>query len=192
MNIKPWYKLVTPREDLREGKPLDASEFAVHLDHVRLGTAPKDYIDAERFFHRTYLTKTLLDMASQTVRRFAGITTETSPVFNLTTQFGGGKTHSLTLLYHLAKEGNKAKKYYGVDKILERAEITEIKQAEVFIFVGTEFSSVTGRGESGEPVRKTPWGELAWQVGGKEGFEQFESLDEEFIPPAGDDLNRVC
>jgi hypothetical protein len=25
-NLKPWYKVVTPREDLREGKPLDASE----------------------------------------------------------------------------------------------------------------------------------------------------------------------
>ena len=37
MPLKPWYKLVTPREDLREGKPLDAAEFAVHLDQVRDG-----------------------------------------------------------------------------------------------------------------------------------------------------------
>jgi hypothetical protein len=34
--------VVTPREDLREGKPLGASEFAVHLDKVRLGNAPDD------------------------------------------------------------------------------------------------------------------------------------------------------
>jgi len=39
VSLKPWYKVVTPREDLREGKPLVASEFAVHLDHVRSGTA---------------------------------------------------------------------------------------------------------------------------------------------------------
>ena len=38
--LKPWYRVVTPREDLREGKPLDASEFAVHLDQVRDGRAP--------------------------------------------------------------------------------------------------------------------------------------------------------
>jgi hypothetical protein len=37
MTLKPWYKVVTPREDLREGKPLDAAEFAVHLDQVRKG-----------------------------------------------------------------------------------------------------------------------------------------------------------
>jgi hypothetical protein len=39
MALKPWYKEVEPRDDLKEGKPLDASEFAVHLDHVRLGVA---------------------------------------------------------------------------------------------------------------------------------------------------------
>ena len=36
MKLKPWYDVVKPREDLREGRPLDASEFAVHLDKVRL------------------------------------------------------------------------------------------------------------------------------------------------------------
>ncbi len=36
MALKPWYKVITPREDLRDGRPLDASEFAVHLDHVRM------------------------------------------------------------------------------------------------------------------------------------------------------------
>ena len=58
-NLKPWYKVVTPREDLREGKPLDASEFAVHLDHVRDGRAPTVYQDPKQFFERTYLTQSL-------------------------------------------------------------------------------------------------------------------------------------
>jgi hypothetical protein len=191
MALKPWYNVITPREDLVEGKPLDASEFAVHLDHVRLGIAPKDYTNPERFFHRTYLTQTLLDMASQTIRRFSGITTETSPVFNLTTQFGGGKTHSLTLLYHLATSGNKAKKFKGVDRILAKAEIDEIKTAKTAIFVGTEFSSVTGRKDGDEPVRKTPWGDLAFQIGGLEGFKQFAELDNSLIPPGGDDLRKL-
>lgn len=191
MALKPWYNVITPREDLVEGKPLDASEFAVHLDHVRLGTAPKVYTDPERFFHRTYLTQTMLDMAAQTVRRFSGITTETSPVFNLTTQFGGGKTHALTLLYHLAISGNKAKKFQGVDRILSKAEIDEIISAKTAIFVGTEFSSVNGRGKEGEPIRKTPWGELAFQIGGTKGFELFSELDNTFIPPGGDDLNKL-
>src|SRR5690606_12622186 len=144
-----------------------------------------------KFFQRTYLTQTLLDMAAQTVRRFSGITTETSPVFNLTTQFGGGKTHALTLLYHLARSGNKAKAFNGVDRILTKAEVNEIKTAKIAIFVGTEFSSVNGRGEEGEPIRLTPWGELAFQINGIKGYDLFAELDKTFIPPSGDDLNKL-
>src|SRR3954453_11330348 len=96
--LKPWYKVVTPRQDLREGRPLDASEFAVHLDQVRDGRAPADYQQPEQFFQRTYLTKNLAGLAGEVVRRLAGERTETSAVFNMTTQFGGGKTHALTLL----------------------------------------------------------------------------------------------
>jgi len=111
MALKPWYKIVTPREDLREGKPLDASEFAVHLDQVRDGRAPTDYQQPERFFDRTYLTQNLLAFAAEVVRRLSGTKTETSAVFNLNTQFGGGKTHFLTLLYHLAGHGVKAERW---------------------------------------------------------------------------------
>lgn len=191
MALKPWHTVITPREDLVEGRPLDASEFAVHLDHVRFGKAPADYIDPERFFNRTYLTQNLLDMSAQTVRRLSGITTETSPVFNLTTQFGGGKTHSLTLLYHLATYGKKAKKFFGVDLILKRAGLTEIPSAKTAIFVGTEFSSLTGRGGNDEPLRKTPWGEIAFQAAGAKGFELLKEHDEKFIAPAGDDLEKL-
>jgi len=37
--LKPWFHVVTPREDLRENRPLDASEFAVNLDLIRNGKA---------------------------------------------------------------------------------------------------------------------------------------------------------
>ena len=93
MKLKPWYKVVTPREDLREGKPMDAAQFAVHLDRVQDGTATKEYTNPEEFFARTFLTQNLLDLSTQVVRRLNGVTTETSSVFNLATQFGGGKTH---------------------------------------------------------------------------------------------------
>jgi predicted AAA+ superfamily ATPase len=95
MALKPWYKVVTPREDLREGRPLDASEFAVHLDQIKDGNAPTDYQEPERFFERTYLTKNLLELSSEVMRRLSGHKVETNAVFNMTTQFGGGKTHAL-------------------------------------------------------------------------------------------------
>lgn len=34
MPLQHWHKLITLRENLREERPLDASEFTVHLDHI--------------------------------------------------------------------------------------------------------------------------------------------------------------
>ena len=89
MPLKPWYKVVTPREDLREGKPSDAAEFAVHLDQVREGRAPDDYKVPERFFERTYLTQGLKSFSAEVIRRLSGEKTETSAIFHMITQFGG-------------------------------------------------------------------------------------------------------
>jgi len=192
MRLKPWYKVVTPRPDLREGKPLDAAEFAVHLDQVRDGSAPVDYRDPKTFFEKTYLTKNMLDLASQVVRRLNGVTTETSAVFNLATQFGGGKTHSLTLLYHLAKHGPASHGWAGVAQILAKAGQSQMPVGAAAVFVGTEFDSVKGRGgDDGTPLRKTPWGELAWQLGGTDGFALVAQHDAQGIAPGGDVLAKL-
>lgn len=191
MALKPWYKVVTPREDLREGKPLDASEFAVHLDKVRDGNAPPDYKDPVRFFERTYMTQNLIGMGGEVLRRLSGETTETSAIFNMTTQFGGGKTHALTMLYHLAKHGAAANGWAGVRSLLTKAEIESVPQAAVAVFVGTEFDSLTGRGGlDGTPLRKTPWGEIAFQLGGEAAFKLVADHDEQLIAPAGDVIRQ--
>ena len=191
MALKPWFKVVTPREDLREGRPLDASEFAVHLDQVRDGRAPVDYQNPERFFERTYLTQSLSGLAAEVLRRLSGIKTETSPIFNMTTQFGGGKTHALTLLYHLAAQGNEARNWSGVSGLLSKANVKSIPKAATAVFVGTEFDSITGRGgNDGTPLRKTPWGEIAFQLCGAEGFAAVAEHDDKLIAPAGDVIRR--
>jgi hypothetical protein len=189
--LKPWYDVVELREDLRENRPLDASEFAIHLDQIRDGRAHKDYTDPQRFFDRTYVTGSLLDLASQVLRRLSGIQVETSAVFNMATQFGGGKSHSLTALYHLAKNGDKAKTWNGVDRILRKAEIKTVPEAAVAVFMGKEFDSLQGRGGGDEPIRKTPWGEIAWQLGKKEALAVFEQHEKEFIEPKGDAIRAM-
>jgi hypothetical protein len=135
-SLKPWYQVVTPREDLRENRPMDASEFAVHLDHIREGreNVSQDYLDPARFFDRTYLTESLLELCSQVVRRLSGIQVETSAVFNLATQFGGGKSHSQTTTYHLARHGEAAKSWKGVDRILAKAGVPHVPKADVAVF----------------------------------------------------------
>ena len=187
MALKPWYKVVTPREDLRDGKPLDASEFAVHLDQVRDGRAPAVYQKPERFFERTFLTKGLTSVAAEVLRRLSGERTETSAVFNMTTQFGGGKTHSLTLLYHLASNGAKAKEWQGVGRLLQAAGLNTVPKSDVAVFVGTEFDPIAGRGGAdGTPVRKTPWGEIAFQIGGASALKVLAEHERQGVAPGGD------
>ena len=191
--LKPWYQVVTPREDLRDNRPLDASEFAVHLDHIRTGrgSVSKDYTDPARFFERTFLTGSLLELASQVVRRLNGIQVETSAVFNMSTQFGGGKTHALTTLFHLARNGDVAKTWKGVNSILIKAQVDRIPEGKTAVFVGTEFDAITGRKGDGEPTRKTPWGEIAWQLGGPECFAKVAQHDAQGVAPAGDVIREM-
>ncbi|MEE9609884.1 MAG: DUF499 domain-containing protein, partial [Desulfatiglandales bacterium] len=190
--LKPWYKVFTPREDLREGKPLDAAEFAVHLGQVRDGRANEDYQNPVRFFERTFLTKNLRQMAGEVVRRLSGELTETSAIFNMATQFGGGKTHALTLLYHLASHGAKANKWPGVCTILDQAGVREIPEAATAVFVGTEFDSIHGRGgDDGTPNRKTPWGDIAFQLSGEEGFNVVAEHEKKQVAPGGEVIRKI-
>ncbi len=193
-DLKPWHIVAMPREDLRKGVPLDAAEFAVHLDQVIDGRAPLDYRDPERFFARTYFTAAFTKMAVEVMRRLAGDVVGTSPGINLTTQFGGGKTHFLTLLYHLFRAGNEARKWPGVRELLEEAGLDAVPHADVIAFVGNRFDFVVGVGAEGEPKRKTPWGDLAWQLakirGDPELFSMVEPHDREGVVPGGEIIQR--
>ena len=94
MTRDPWYKVVTPRREVREGRSFSPDEFVIALEQVVTGTAPMDYRDPAQFFSRTCFTRALND--------HVGETQNMSPVLILITQFGGGKTHTLAALYHLA------------------------------------------------------------------------------------------
>ena len=93
--------MLPPHEDVATGN-FQAAEFAADLYKVALGKdAAKDYADPVEFFARTYLTSGLRDLIRAAVRRLSG-DDNASPVVNLQTNFGGGKTHSMLALWHLA------------------------------------------------------------------------------------------
>jgi hypothetical protein len=67
--------------------------------------APEDYRKPDQFFARTCFTRALREHAGMVLRRLSGRTENIAPVLTLITQFGGGKTHTLTALYHLVTNG---------------------------------------------------------------------------------------
>lgn len=180
--MEPWYKIATPRKEVREGRSFNPDEFAIHLEQVIGGTAPVDYRDPKQFFARTCFTRALREHAGMVLRRLSGQTSNTSPVMTLITQFGGGKTHTLTTLYHLVSSGTKVSEYSGVASLVKEAGIKTVPQAKVAAFVGNAWDPRDGR--------ETPWIDIARQLAGEEGVKELGAAATT-TPPGTEALGRV-
>ena len=100
----------------------------------------------------------------------------------LITQFGGGKTHTLTALYHLANAGAEASRLPGVTGLLGGAGIAEAPAARVGVFVGNAWDPAEGR--------ETPWIDLARQLAGDQGVAALGAAART-TPPGTESLARV-
>lgn len=178
----PWYRIVVPREEVRAGRSFHPDEFAIALEMVVAGTAPGDYTDPAKFFARTSFTRALTENVGLVLRRLAGETANTTPVLTLLTQFGGGKTHTLTTLYHLARAGDSARAFSGIQKLQADALLPSLPEAQVGVFVGNAWDP--------QPGRETPWIDLARQLAGDEGVRLLGSAANT-TPPGTETLQRV-
>ena len=184
--LKPWREIVTPHADVASGRYQQA-EFAADLWQVHLGQGSDEYRDPTQFFRRTYLTESLKRLLVGAVQRLAGRGSD--PVVQLQTNFGGGKTHSMLALYHLFS-GVAPADLPGVDAVLAEAGLQTLPRPRRVVLVGNRISP-------GNPVKKpdgtvvrTLWGELAWQLGGREAFEEIRADDERATSP-GDRLRAL-
>ncbi len=146
------------------------------------GTAPEDYRDPKQFFARTCFTRALREHAGMVLRRLSGKTDNTSPVLTLITQFGGGKTHTLTALYHLGTSGEKAAGYSGVSDLLRDCGLSSVPKARVGVFVGNAWDP--------QPGRETPWIDIARQLAGDAGVEALGTAAKT-IPPGTESIARL-
>ena len=180
--MEPWYKIATPRKEVREGRSFNPDEFAIHLEQVIAGIAPEDYRDPKQFFARTCFTRALREHAGMVLRRLSGETANTAPVMTLITQFGGGKTHTLTALYHLGTSGEKASGYSGLSDLLRDAGLSSVPRARVGVFVGNAWDPQDGR--------ETPWIDIAWQLAGESGVRELGAAAKT-TPPGTESIARV-
>ena len=156
--MEPWYKVATPRQEVRDGRSFDPNEFAIALEQVVSGKGPEDDRDPEKFFARTSFTRALREHTGMVLRRLAGETQNTPPVLMLITQFGGGKTRTLTALYHLARNGKKVTHEPDIQRLLAEAGLSKIPSSEVAVFVGNAWdpSRRLRAGGAGGIPRRSP------------------------------------
>ena len=184
--LKPWREVVTPHKDVASGKYQQA-EFAADLWQVYLGEASSEYQHPTEFFRRTFITEGLGKLLSNAVLRLSGKGGD--PVVELQTNFGGGKTHSMLALYHLFS-GTPAAELPGSENVLKEVECNVPANVNRAVVVGTKISPGSPIRKDDGTVMRTIWGEIAWQLGGREGYEMVREDDENATNP-GDRLKDL-
>ena len=204
--MKPIFETCRPRPEVLAGN-LTEDTFAARLRDVIDGTADPAYQDPVNFFGNTFPTDGLRTLTREVLGRLSGRQPASSPFIRLETSFGGGKTHNLIALYHLATGGGQAALDAAESNagrgipgagIVPAANWLPDEAWAVAGVVGSDLDPAEGIVHDG--VRTwTLWGELAWQVGASTGgpkggrcaYEHLRRSDEALSAPGTASLERA-
>lgn len=185
--MKPWREIAIPHQDVLEGT-FQQSEFAADITAVNTGKATREYQDAVAFYARTFITEGMGLLLTQVALRLSARGGE--PVIQLQTAFGGGKTHTMLAVYHLARRTGPLHELAGIPSLLDRAQLLDVPQARVVVLDGT--AHAPGQPWTrGRQTIHTLWGELAWQLGGAEAFALVAESDAVGTSPGKDVLREL-
>lgn len=188
--IRPWREVAVPHDDVATGR-FSASEFAADLDKVSRGEGGDDYSDPTLFFARTFVTSGLRELLGKALKRLSG-DMNASPVVNLQTNFGGGKTHSMLSLYHLFSGRPSSAFSQEIQELVSESGVSDLSRLTVkrVVLVGTALRPGSASTKEDGTQVNTIWGELAWQLGGRKAFELVRESDEKRTSP-GSDLGKL-
>ena len=187
--LPAWFNSIMPQYDIRNGQ-LDESIFAANIEEVATGTAPEVYQNLVSFFDRTYVTDGMRELIRRVVQALNGKESQ-NRVISLQPGFGGGKTHSLISLYHVVKDSRTFRDLAAARAILDADDMPQFDNARVAVFTQNTVSVVDGHQVEDGVITHTLWGELAWQLGGREGYERVKNADIQMIAPTAKDIKPV-
>ena len=173
--LKPWRDVLAPHEDVATGN-FSSSEFAADLHAVAFGDPSdvgREYGDPREFFRRTYLTEGLRELLDRAIRRIDGDLNAT-PIVNLQTNFGGGKTHSMLALWHMFSGMPPAALPQEVQDLVAGRALPDVRRVAL---VGTHLAPTGTRTTGDGTTVRTLWGELAWQLGGQAAYDLVAEAD---------------
>ena len=183
--MKTIFESCQPRDEVLKGELKDEI-FRASLNDVHQGKAEDVYQNPKTFFDHTYRTDGLKTLLNEALGRLTGVKAANSPAIRLETSFGGGKTHNLIALYHLAS-GNVTHEMVSdllPTKLLPSAPITAIP------LIGSDLDPSGGMSH-GDITTYTLWGELAYQVGGAKAYKLMETNDRERVRPGETSIKNL-
>ena len=185
--LLPWREVVTPHPDVASGN-FQQAEFAADLAQVYRGEGSDEYRKPRQFFQRTHLTEGLRLLLTGALKRVSG--TGGDPVVELQTSFGGGKTHSMLALFHVVS-GVGVEDLPGIEPILADVGLSRPPKTARAVLVGTALSPAQIRKKGDGVEVRTLWGEMAYQLLGKSGYQMVAASDKAGVSPGSDILREV-
>lgn len=186
MQLPSIFKTCVPRAEILAGE-LSLDLFAAKLKLVTEGKAPHVYQDSATFFSNTFATEGLKTLISEVFGRLVGNKVG-SPIIRLETSFGGGKTHDEIALWHIAKNGREIP---GLERFANLSVIPE-RPIQVAAIACQDLSPVEGVLHPDTGVTTyTIWGEIAYQIGGIDGYSLLKGSDEQRVSPGTAVLERI-
>ena len=186
-SVKALAEACVPREEVLSGEIRDEM-FAARLSDVTQGKAHPVYQDPEQFFANTYPTERMRSFLREVMGRLSGVDKTASALFRLDTPFGGGKTHALIALYHLATcrlpEDTLHRLGVSEDVLLS-------DRVKVVAVVGDDLDPANGVQKEGDVRVHHLWGEIAYQLGGAAGYEIVRRSDEQGSAPGPQFLEKL-
>lgn len=185
--MRPWREVAVPHPDVLENTFLQ-SEFAADITAVHTGKASREYQDPAAFFQRTFITEGMRLLLIQVAQRLNGQGGE--PVIQLQTAFGGGKTHTLLAVLHLARRGCPLGDLAGIPALIDQARLNDVPQAHVAILDGNAHAPAQPWKHDTQSIN-TLWGELAWQLGGDLAYAAVKEADASGTSPGKEVLRSL-
>lgn len=161
--------------------------FAARLRDVIEGRADDVYQKPAVFFENTYPTAGLKALAAEALGRLSGARPGNNAIIRLETAFGGGKTHNLIALRHLASgdvSPDTVGEFVDVDLLPKPGAV------RIAGIVGTDLDAEGGL-RHGEVATRTLWGELAYQIGQVAGYQLVAKSDRDFAAPGAGFLEEL-
>jgi hypothetical protein len=168
--LRPWIDVALPHPDVLENRFKEA-EFAADLFAVDSGNAEGDYATPRGFFGITFLTEGLRRVLVSALERLSQRGGD--PVIGLQTAFGGGKTHTLLAVYHLARhmaEGGDPAELPGLGGLIAGFGDVSWTKPRLAALVGSSKGTDVSLTLEDGPKLRTLWGYLAWRLAGEAGL----------------------
>ena len=186
MTVPTIFETCRPRADVLAGA-LTEADFAADLAQVILGEGNAEYLDSAGFFANSYPTRGLRNLLANVCRRLTGAGGEVASIFRLDTSYGGGKSHGLIALCHIARGAR------DVPDIAEFVDPALLPQSPIRIaaFDGENADPANGRRMADGILAYTPWGEIACALAGRDGYERVRGSDERRSAPGAETLREL-